>query len=100
VTESPRFGAGVAAGGGELTVKRTPIVAGEPVAPAAVAVIVLVYVPGPRPLGFMVTVIVLAPPVDAPLDGDTVSHVAPVEREYERVPPAVFWITKLAVAVL
>jgi hypothetical protein len=64
-----------------LTRKVTAIVAGEPVAPAAAAVIALVYVPVPRPLGFMVTTIVLALPVDVPLVGDTESHGAPVERE-------------------
>jgi hypothetical protein len=38
---------------GALTVKATPTVAGEPVPPATVAVIVLVYVPGPKPAGLL-----------------------------------------------
>jgi hypothetical protein len=76
VEETPRLGVG-----GALTVKRAPIVAGEPAAPAAVAVMVLVYAPAPRPLGFMVTAIDCAFPVETPLVGDRESQEAPVESE-------------------
>jgi len=71
-------GSGVV-GAGALTVKTTPIVAGEPAPPAAVPVMVLVYVAGPRPAGFIVTVIVLGVEEAVPLVGDTESHAAPVE---------------------
>ena len=72
------LGAG-GAGGGELTVKTTPIVEGVPVLPLSVTVIVLVYVPAARPLGFSVTVTVLGVDEAVPAAGATESQDALVE---------------------
>src|SRR3954470_4215591 len=62
-----------AGGVGGLTVSVTVIVFGDPVAPVAVTVTSVVYVPAARPVIDGVTVIV---PVFVPLAGDRLSHVA------------------------
>ena len=62
--------------GGVLTVKTTPIVEGVTVLPLSVTVIVLVYVPEAKPLGFSVTVTVLGVDEAVPLAGAAESHAA------------------------
>ena len=75
-----------AGGVGGLTVSVTVIVFGEPVAPVAVTVTSVVYVPAASPVIDGVTVIV---PAFVPLAGDTLSHVALSDAVQSIVPPPV-----------
>ena len=75
-----------AGGVGGLTVSVTVIVFGEPVAPVAVTVISVVYVPAASPVIDGVTVIV---PAFVPLVGDTLSHVALSDAVQSIVSPPV-----------
>src|SRR4051794_24647441 len=75
-----------AGGVGGLTVSVTVIVFGEPVAPVAVTVTSVVYVPAARPLIDGVTVIV---PVFVPVAGDRLSHVALSDAVQSIDPPPV-----------
>src|SRR2546423_1177145 len=75
-----------AAGVPALTVSVTVIVFGDPVAPVAVTVTSVVYVPAARPVIEGVTVIV---PVFVPLAGDTLSHVALSDAVQSIDPPPV-----------
>src|SRR5256885_1055655 len=65
-----------AGGVGGSTVRVTGMVFGEPVAPDAVTVTSVVYVPAARPVVDGVTVMV---PAFVPLVGDTLSQAAPSE---------------------
>src|SRR3954463_5591706 len=75
-----------AGGVGGLTVRVTGIVFGEPVAPVAVTVTSVVYVPAARPVIEGVAVIV---PAFVPLAGDTLSQVALSDAVQSKVSPPV-----------